>query len=367
MIMETLEKKADHDNTDISLMTLYKLTAQLYRKIKKLIISIFDLIGILILSMILFLKKNLVWLSIALVVGLGLGVYGSYSGGPRYYAEMTVRTNFGSSRTLYNTLDYLNALIKENKTGNLAGILSVSEQEARCLIRFSAEPVKDELILTDLYKQIFLTINRNDRIRMDTFWTRTIKYEEFKDKLTKFDIPVHTITAVGIQPDIFQKIQQGLIHCISQNEVLKKNQDIGLQTQKDEENIVTSSILGLDTLRKVYNSRLQNPGRQQDNGSTNLNVLDRDLNTRVPELELYDKVLLLKDELRSIRNAAVDNQAIIQVYSGFSPEGKTMSLYRRGIADYAIKLTALTLIILIAIECYKALGRYEKKKKSFPG
>ncbi|HTQ66174.1 MAG TPA: hypothetical protein VMI12_15360 [Puia sp.] len=362
--MENQEKKQpSQESNDVDLGALVNLFIKFCRKLVDFFTSVFRLLGSVILYILIFLRKNIIWLGLTIIVGLIWGIYVDYKKGVKYESVMTVRTNFGSSRALYNSMDYLNALVNERRLNELSKIFTINESEAASLVRFTADPVEDELVLTQLYKDKFISSSRSDLVRLDTFWSRIEKFGDFKKNLTKFDIPLHEITVISKQVDIFNKIQQGIINTV-ENEVLKKNQEIGLQTQKDEESIILSSIQGIDTLRKMYNLRIQKQAESKETGTTNLNFVDKEIASKTPELDLYDKVLELKDELRALRTTSMDNQEIIQVFAPFNPLGRRLNLFRQNTLGYAINLTVLVLILLAIIEVYKAVGKKSNEKKA---
>lgn len=361
--MENQEKKVSPpEDADVEMGALINLLIRIIKRISAFFATLFYWIGQVIMYVLMFLKRNLIWIGIAIIIGLVWGIYTDSKHGTKYYSRMIVRTNFGSTRALYNSVDYINALIGERRLKDLSTILSIPEEEAGTLRYLTAEPVDDELSVAELYKQKFLVQNRSDLVRLDTFWARVIKYEDFKKSLTKFDKPFHEITAVSIHPDIFSKIEAGVINAILKNEVLVKNQEINQRMDKDEEQIIISSIQGLDTLRRAYNERLVKQDGSKESGSTNLNVLDRGFNIKTPELDLYDKVLELKDELKTARTNAANNQNIIQVYSRFNPIGQKQNVLKQDSASYTIFAASVALIFLIILDIYKAVGRYEKGK-----
>ena len=89
--------------------------------------------------------------------------------------------------------------------------------------------------------------------------------------------------------------------------------------------------------------------------------MDKELNIKTPELDLYDKLLTLKDELSAVRRNSAETQSIIQIYSGFSPVGQRMNVLKQNSAGYAIKSVILVLLLLMVIEIYKAGGKYEDR------
>jgi hypothetical protein len=310
-----------------------------------------------------FIKRRLWWILLAIVIGLGWGACESMKGGNSYKAEMTARFNYESTITLYGSIDYLNGLIGDARYDLLATLFSISRQEAAALLNFSAAPVKDPLIIADLYRQQYLDFNRSMLVRLDTLWPRMIPFNDFKKGLTSYNIPLQQITVFTRRPDIFPQLQKGLIHLISSNAVLQKKQLIKDQLQAEEENILLSSLQGLDTLRAVYNERIRNTLKRQENSSTNISLLDQSLNGPAPELALYDKTLLFRDELKRSRQNAMNNQDIVQVYVPFNQYGKKVHSFVKSCAVYALKALAAILLILLVIEFYQFIDRREKEQR----
>jgi hypothetical protein len=365
--MENQEKKTVQGENDIDLgVVLYKLG--------KAISAFFAFIGYClvligngILQFLFFLRRNLLWLLLGLVAGLAFGIYIHSKQGPKYFSIMTVRMNFNSARSLYNTLDYIKALRNENKIETLSKIFGISTTEAKSIKGVQAAPVQTQLILAELYNEQFLRYDRTDRIRLDTFWSKAIRYKDFKASLTKYDYPLHEITVISTDAEIFSKLQKGLIDLISKNELLQRNQKIYQENTQEEENILRSSLKSLDTLRMTYNQKLLAKGGQND-GSNNLVLLDKGMDIRNPELEIYDKVLEFNDELKSNRNRAMQNYEIVQVYSPFSPVGQKVSAFRQAIFSFALNGLILTFLILIIVHIYRYLGKLERRrlKKEYP-
>jgi hypothetical protein len=360
--MENQERKTVREDNEVDLGNVFNAISRFFAKLGRFLANVSMAIVSSFILLLLFLKKKIIWLVLAALIGFAYGAYTNYSRGSNYYSTMIARLNFGSSRSLYNSIDYLNALISQGRLKELSQLLKISEQEAGKLVFFEARPVEDELSIIELYKQQFLDYNRSSTLRTDTFWTRTVTYKDFKKSLTNYDMPVQEVTAIGRQPDVFPKLQPAFINLIASNGILKRNSEINQRIKVEEENILVSSLQGLDTLRTVYNKRL----REQPGGtgqSTNLTVLDQAQSKPNPELALYDKVLELKDELNAVRKDMVNNQEIIQVYASFNPVGRKLSIFRQSAIQYTYQALVLALVILLLIELYKALNNYERNRK----
>lgn len=347
-------------DNDVDLGALLYQMGQGIKRFFQLIGKAFLLLGEGFLLFVFFLRRNFLWLAIGMGVGLLYGIYVHTKTGSKYYSEATLRTNFNSSRALYNSVDYLNALIQARNLNKLGEIFSISGTEAMTLVSFEASPVESEVIAADLYKQQFLDYTRNEKVRLDTFWTRTIKYEKFKEGLTMYDYPLHIVKLTSTRRDIFPKVQAGLVQVVSSNDFLIKSKAAGQQIASDEEAILKSSLQSVDSLRNAFEKHLMLTPVQLP-PTTNVNISDKTTEVRAPEIDLYNTALELKDELKKVRNQSLYTQDIIQVYSPFNAEGQKSSLFRQNIFYYTVLGFMLALFILIAIQVYFITGKLEQE------
>lgn len=321
--------------------------------------SVLIAFGELLLNFAFFIRRNLIWLILAFALGAGYGYYQIRKIGSTYYSTMTVRSNFNSTRALYNTVEYINALRSAGDVAQLASLFRMSESEAASIMRLSVEPVETEVLTAQMYYDQFLARGRFSVSRNDTFARRIIKYEDFKSNLTDYDFPVQEIEARSSNPRIFPKIQDGLVALVSNVDVLRKIQDKSREIYAFQQQTLRTAIEGLDTLRSSYNDRLKNPG--QSGSSTQVNVLDGRSVATAPELELYDKMLELSDELKNSSNQAVVMDNILQVYAPFSAMGTREPIYRQAIFSNAVLATFIVLLLLLGIRGYGLLRAMELK------
>lgn len=351
------------ENKEIDLGTTLTVIARGFKKLGDGIAFIFRGLGNAILTLLIFLKRRLFWILAAVALGLAWGAYQSISAGNNYTSKMIAKFNYESAVTLYGTLDNLNGLIRDANHDALAHIFSISREEAASFIKFSAEPIEDALAVSDLYKQQYLDGNRSMAARQDTLWLKILPFNEFKKTLTKYNMPLQQITVLVRRPSVLSKLQNGLINLLCSGSVLQRKKSISNQLQVEEENIIISSLQGLDTLRNVYNQRLRNLPKAGDIGSTNLNLLDRVMNTSSPELQLYEKELLFRDELKKIRQNAMNNQDIIQVYVPFSEYGNRSNSVFRSAISYGAKAFLAAIVLLLLVECYKFVDKRDKEQR----
>lgn len=347
-------------DADITFL-LYKLG----KSFKNLIVAIgrgFAKMGTGILLILLFLLRNIIWIIIGAALGLGYGIYKVSKAGPEYTSEMVLRANFNSSRSLYNTIDYLNSVTSAGDTGQLSKLFGISSQEAGRLVSFAIKPVRSEIIVSEIYYDQFMRLDRTSRVRVDTFWTRTIKYEDFKESLTDFDFPYYTITVTAAHSSVFPKLQNGIIQHVSNNELLQELKKRQAVSNQDEEKLIVTAIQNLDTLRRAYNQRITKEPTPGIPGGSQLTVMETSPEIRTPELDLYDKMLELQDELKKARKRSVAEKDIIEVYSPFSPSGKKGSFFN-SVSRFLLIGFLGAIIILVLIALYKFLVAFEASRK----
>ena len=313
------------------------------------------------LLLLLFIKRKFVFLLIAAVIGFALGLFAYRNSGPLYYSDMLVRTNFESSRLLYNKIKYFNALIKENRKKELSQIFEIPEVEADKLRSFTIEPISDEIEKAKVYRDYFLTHDRSTNFSLDTMWSKTIKYNDFKKDLTTYDYPFHEIRLISSSATVFSKITNGVVKSVRENSTLITMKAATDSMLRQQEQIISSSLSSLDSLKNAYNKRITNSAASGKSEGQNFIFSDRD--SRNPEIDIYDKELLLKDELASIKRKQIEQGDILQVYSDFNEVGTAFGLFRRPYVTMPAMALIAMFVILVAIEFVRGLNRIEKNRK----
>jgi hypothetical protein len=351
----------EQQDKDMDLAALLSLISRGIRKLFLWIASVFVFLFECLLALMLFIKRKFIFLLIGAVIGFGYGLYAYYSSGPLYYADMVVRTNFESSRLLYNKIKYFNALIREQKTKELSNLFGLSEEDTKALKSFTIEPISDELEKARIYKEDFLTHDRSTNFSMDTMWSNSMKYKDFKENLTTYDYPFHEIRLLSSSSSIYNRISAGIVKSIQENATLRAVKTATDSLMKQQEQIISSSLASLDSLKTAYNRRISSSATPGKGEGQNFIFSDKD--SRNPEIDLYDKELLLKDELGSLRRKQIEQSEILQVYSDFNEVGTPYSLFRQPFVRLPLYTTALVFIILVLIEFVKGLNKVEKNKK----
>lgn len=344
------------ENNDVDLGTVLHKVSQMMSRffylLGRLIIAIFRslVVGLV------FLRKNVLWVLIGAVIGLGYGLYTTMRIQPSYQSVSTVRLNFGSTHAFYNAVEYFNTLRQQDRINELSALFKISAEEASSIVHFEATPVINDMIVAEMYRNTFTKTLKDEPIRQDTFWTRTIKFADFKAQLTQYDFPVHQLKAVCLRAEIFGKLQQGFIDILEKNAVLIRNKQMMQEAVLGKKKLLENSIKELDTLSTVYNSRLLQVAPAKELAVTNLSISERNL--RAPELELHSTKLDIQRELSSVQSTIITDQDILQVYAPFNPVGQQQQQLNARIFVLSILYGILLVVsILILINVFKILGK----------
>lgn len=360
-MQEDRKLQPKHQENEVDLGVFFDLLGKIVKKIGSAFKAVFLYIFEFFLIILLFIKRKIIWLAIGALIGLGFGLYRYATEGPSYHSEMVVRTNFKSSRLLYNKIDYYNSLIKENRVADLSVVFGLSKQEAQKLIRFEIAPVDDDVEAAKLYKSTFLDDRRADMRGADTLWAKTMKFEEFKEQLSSYDYPLHEITLYSSQADVYPKVEQGILRSFADNKVLEQVKQATVNMLQNEEDILQRSLSGLDSLRHAYNKKISEGRGAGTSGANSLFVSDN--NPSNPEIDLYDKELIFKDELIKVKVRAIDQQNILQVYSGFNPTGTKSAGFKQDFFRFTWIGFLIVFVGLLFSEVYKYLDRIDQKRK----
>jgi hypothetical protein len=359
---KTNKTEPEPQERELDLGVFFNLIGKIVRRFFEAFRSLFVLLFQLLLGILLFIKRKIIWLALGSLIGLGFGLQRYFSKGPAYYSDLFVRANFESSRLLYNQIDYYNSLIKENRFKELATNFKLPVNEAEELIEFEISPVNNDLEAAKLYRSTFLSHMRTSKDNLiDTQWIKTMKFTEFKQSLELYDFPLQRIRLYSSRPDIYNQVEKGIIYSINNNEQFLAIKQNMISMFKNEEEILNRSLVGLDSLRTAYNKNISEMALVAK--STGTSIVLNDQNLRSPEIDLYDKELLLKDELINAKKRSIEQQNILQVNASFSPLGTKRSGVNQDFFKYTWWGALIIFGILLLIELYKYLDKIDNQKK----
>lgn len=346
---------------EVDLGVFFTLIGRIVKKITDALNSLLIYLSEVLLQALIFLKRKIIWLALGFLIGLGFGLKEYFSNGTSYYSDMTVRSNFESARLLHNQIAYFNSLIKQHRSKDLAALFNISEQEAAKLISFEISPVSNDIEAAKLYKHTFLDDRRSKN--PDSLWNKTINFTQFKATLSSYDYPLQEIRLYSYSPDVYTRIQDGIVRAVNNDKTLQTLKAGTANMLLEEEHLLNKSLQGLDSLRQAYYKRIELTSTRSGEGN-NFYLSGREADN--PEIELYDKELIFKDELIRVKQQSMDQQYILMVSAAFNPTGTKVYSLQQDFMRMALWGLLISLIILVSIELYKLLDKIDRQRRVAP-
>jgi hypothetical protein len=205
----------------------------------------FDGIAFSIFKGILFLKRNLLILSILLIAGFGSGIFLDTTNNS-YDSKIIVKPNFGSTDYLYSKIDLLDSKIKNRDTVFLK---SIGIENPKNIIRIEIDPIIDVYRFVNYNeKNINLTTNTQNFELVKLLAENGDINKVIKDKTTSKNYYWHTIHLVSKGFISEEKTIKPLLAFLNNNNYYQSIKELSLENirekiKKDEEIILQINAL----------------------------------------------------------------------------------------------------------------------------
>lgn len=281
----------NNDNQEIDL-------SQVSRKIG----DFFEGISTKIFRIILFFKRNIVWVGILFVLGVVLGFYLDKTT-KVYKNQMIVQPNFGSTDYMYSKIELLNSKIEDNDTIFLKNVLGV--KDTKKLLKIEVEPI------TDVYK----FIDDNDK----NFELIKLMAEDgeikkiLSDNLTSKNYPYHLVSFSTLNETNYEKTINPILEFLNKSDYfssVQKEYVNNVKVKIIENDSIISQINGfLDAFKKTVNGSQKSNNLVYYNENSQLNDVIKTKEALIGEqgtlrLQLLslDKIVKSNSEVLNIKN-----------------------------------------------------------------
>ena len=323
--------------------------SNLFNSIGNFIKTIFHYI----LVLLIFIKKNIIIIGATTVIGVLIGFFQQKNTPPVYSSEMLIETNYNSGNRLYRQLEYVNGLLADEDFDKVSELLNISNEQAAELISFEAE-------VFNLNKQVLADYDNFVQYK-DSLFTKKFELGDFKDRKSQEDYRFHIVTAVGLKPTSFEKLNTSFVTLI-ENDYYKTLKERKLKEENLKKRIVLANINDLDSLQKRYNKvALLQANRGIKVHEVSVSTRSKEDQEHNFDLDIYDQFKKEFFELEKI-NVNIDKyEQIVRIKDGFKK-----GLIEKGISSkkwvtYGIYGFLLALLVLFGLRFNKYLGEYEKE------
>ena len=345
--------KPDMQQEEVDFGNLFDQIGKMFSNFFTFIGNIFKAIYHYLILLVLFVRKNLLILGVATLIGVIVGFLMDLNKEPIFESKMSVEVAYNSGNRLYNQIDYLNNLISYEDTTKIGDIFEIQSTEAASLKSFEAKPI-------ELRKNLYLDYD-NYLQNTDTIYTfaREFAYEDFLERKVDADIRYHKVIVQGENPRIFIKLMTG-IKTLVENEYYKGLKKRTIEELTFEKEKLKENIAQVDSLRKRYKETayMQFAEKDYENSGVSFRTFNAGYKGNVDkDLYYVSDTLMLK--LREVNQQLVENDDILKVQSEFSIGEVKTNLLSKNWVVFGLIGFILAFLILVGIQFNKYLNKYE--------
>ena len=220
------ETPQNNDNQEIDLSQISKKIGNFFENISTSIFRGF-----------LFFKRNILWVGILFVVGIGIGIYLDKTT-KVYDNQIIVAPNFGSTDYLYAKIDLIRSKINDNDTVFLKEVVGI--QESKKLKNISITPI------TDVYKFID---NKAQNFELIKLMAEDGDIKKIvNENLTSKNYPYHLISFTTDKQTSNEKTVQPLLNFLNNSDyfkIIQKEYLNNVKIKMVENDSIISQINGL--------------------------------------------------------------------------------------------------------------------------
>ena len=232
------QQYANPQSDEIDLFKVFELIGTAFASIKQSIGNALRFVLTIVLQLLLLVKKNLVLLLSLFVVGVLIGYFIEQRKPKTYVSEMVVEPVKTAVRQLYTNIDELNYLIEEEKFDQLATKLVISQKEAESIKEIEIRPVLSESRLLSMYVSYVKQLGLSEETGITP-----VSFEEYKDKLVKYDNKQHIILFESEIPTLAKKCEDILLDVFSRNGYIKQLKELNQTNLKDKERLLQKQLI----------------------------------------------------------------------------------------------------------------------------
>ena len=341
-----------HNNNEeeVDLGSLFKIIGKGFQNLFNFIGNIFKGIFHFFISILIFLKDNIVKIGIAAFIGFAIGVFIQVKSADKYESQMLVQPNFKSANQLYNNISYYNDLVKQKDTANIQKTFKIDKETAASLKKFTIEPIINENDIINSYNDFILDV--------DTTTVKSYNFEDFKASFSLLDYKIHKINVVSEKNDVFNKLDEVILSSVIKNKYFNRVKELTNENLNRTDSLLRTNLAQIDSLRVVYTKVMLEEAKKQNSG-TSIDLGGKMRTTK--ELELFETNRKINAELEDIVKDKSEKYEVINVISNFQPIGSEIKGVTRNIAFQLSVLGALSMIfILLLIKVNSYLNNYKK-------
>jgi len=339
-----------NNEEEVDLGSLFVIIGKGFSNFFNFIVNIFKGIFHSVISILIFLRENVLKIGIATIIGIVLGVFLENTTPTKYGSDLFLEPNFKSARQLYNTINFYNDLVKQKDTAALQKTFNIDRGSAASLKKFKIEPLRIDSDIINAYDDLILAV--------DTLTIKSYEYLDFKAAFTDYDYKIHKVTVIAEKNNVFAKLDDVIISSVVENKYFNRLKVLNSENLNRTDSLYRQNLTQVDSLRKVYMQVMIEEAKKLTTG-TSIDLGGEKKTTK--ELELFETNRKINSDLRKIAKEKSQKYEVINVISNFQPIGYEIKgvTKNKGVL-LGLAGAGLMIIFLLLMKLNKFLENYKK-------
>ena len=352
-------KTPQNNSEEVDLGQLFKLIGNMFDRFFRFLGNIFNNIFLSFVWLIFFIKTHIVYLIIALLLGLTYAVIKEKKAEPTFKSTVFIKQNYSTGENLYSSIDYYNSLLSEKDYTTLSEVLNIDSSNTSSILRFQVEPVISD-------NQRLLEYNRYSK-KLDSTVASTLVYEDYLDNVKEHIYAVQQITINSTTNDNFSSVFDGIVNSLNSISFFKREQEKDLRELNNRELAIKNVLIQSDSLQKTYKRVLEKTNQIKQGSETSITIEGPDEENKTKEFDLFKNDFELRKELVTIQREKDNKEFIVELMSNTPKKGFTdnsIKVLDKSISQkifYSILFPFALLSFLLILKYIKYLEKYRNK------
>ena len=350
--------KTPQDNSEeVDLGQLFKMIGNMFDRFFSFIGNLFNKLFLAFVWCVFFVKKHIIILLIAGILGFAYGYIKEKVSQPVYKSAMLIRQNYDTGESLYNTINYYNGLMSQMDFATLSQELSIDSLYLTDIVGFGVEPLISE-------NQKLVEFNRYTK-RLDSVLVSTIGYDDYLENVDESIYQTQQLTISSKTNDNFKEVFQAIVDNLNSITYFKREQEKDIRQLENRKLAITNAMVQSDSLQKTYKKVLESTLDMNKGSQTSITIEGADEKNKTKEYELYKNSIELRRELVSIEREKENKQFIVEILSNTPSKGfidSSIKVLGRSLSPklfFAGAFTFILFFILLTITFIKFLEKYK--------
>ncbi|MDC0956434.1 hypothetical protein OAS44_01020 [Flavobacteriaceae bacterium] len=349
-------KSPQNNPEEIDLVQLFKFIGRGFKMLLGFFSLLFNKAFLAFIWFVFFIQKNILVLVVSVFVGLFSGYLIEKILDPVYQSTMLLKQNYNTGKSLYNSLEYYNGLLKEMDYESLSEELALDTSYVTSIRSFEIKEFVSD-------NQKYLEFN-NYLTGLDSVLASQIDFDLYLESTDPSIYTTQLLTISATTNDNFKLVFEAISEKMNSIPFFLREQEKDLRELGNRRLAIIEAIKESDSLQKTYKKVLENTSETESGFQTSITFEGSEDKNKTREFELYKSDIKLREELVSIERFKENKQFIVETLSSTPSKGfinnsvEIMDVKLSFKLFCAIFCVSITFFILMGLTFLKFLKKY---------